>query len=537
MADLWRGEVTVPEVVLVQPNPATGGAVLTALASYEFTCVDTAGRTYRIFVQAEHHSYSGGTLFEYRTRVLTEVSSAGPTIHFTQTLLSADGAGPAAYTGGGTLVIEKDGNADEVRFTTPLGTVTAVPSSWGGNDNTQMRPSTIRLREGLRNPQLSAHQNTVKWNNFWGSQNGTRYLGAAMSADQPGTFSGFAGTAGTGTPGAVPHQTSFAQEETAYKSEISASLGPVYTNTIEDYTNSWTGGDTVPLMTLPAIELARSDQHGVMWAVFTRSAYRDSLFWRRSHDGGLTWTEGTINQSDGQVVRNPNLYWYGARLVANWTDGSFISQASSASLGEHWTLEPGVLLLASLANNPRLRVVCDRRHGIAYYFVREDSGALVLYRSFDQGLTFADEPLGITIHASVDDAIIDATITQDSRIHVRFQVLGGYETYTSSSWGQWWDAEATAVGLGTNPRSTEDPRSGWTFHVNWVAVNTSLYAYGDPEFGLRPANDNIPAGPGLVEQVADIEMRPDGVPLIAYWDTGEVFAIRRSFDWASTWES
>lgn len=533
MADLWRAEVNVPEVILVLPNPATGGAALTALASYEFTAVDTAGRTYNIFVQAEHHSYSGGTLFEYRTRVVTEVVSAGPTIHFSQTNFSADGASSAAYTGGGVLAIEKDGNADEVRFTTPLGTVTAVPSSWGGNDNTQMRPSTIRLREGLRVPQLSVHQNTVKWNNFWAAQNGVRYLGAAMSDDQPGTFSGFAGTAGTGTPGAVPHQTSFVQEVTRFKSEISASLGPVYTNVIEDYTNSWAGGDTIPLMTLPAIELARSDEHGIIWAAYTTSAHRERLSYRRSHDGGATWTEGVIDERAGQVVRNPNLYWSGSDLVAVWTDGGVPWQARSRSLGEHWDLEipAGIPLLTE---SPRLRVVFDRHHGVAYYFAINFFGELSLVRSFDLGDTFTDE---ILISVSIDDAIIDAVITQDSRIHVRYKVTGAYETATSSNWGQDWTLEATAVGLGTNPRSTEDPRSGWTFHVNWVSVNTSLFGYGDPEFGLRAANFSTPAGPGLVEQVADVEMRPDGVPLIAYWAAGEVFSTRRSFDLCSTWEA
>lgn len=529
MADVWRGEVNVDDVVLVLPDPTATPVTLQALARYYFICSDPT-YTYTIIVNALHHSFGAGPTKEYRTSVTCSVTQ-GLTVHFTQTDVAANGNAASEYQAGGVLSIEKDGIADEIRFTTPLGTVTAVPSSWGGNDNVKMSPGILGIGLALRVAVLSNHQNTVRWNNFWGAQNGVRYRGAAMSADQPGTFTAWARTVPVG--GAPPHDTSFVQEETAFKSEQSANTTTAYANNLEQYESQWNAGDTIPLMIQPAIELARSDEHGLIWAAFTRSAYRDTIFWRRSADGGATWTDGEIDHTDGQVVRNPNLFWFGGDLVAVWTDGSAIFQSRSRSLGEHWTTETGPLF-ASLADNPRLRVVCDRHHGIVYYFVRDSAGVLTVFRSYDLGLTF---DAGVTVHASIDDAILDCTITQDSRLHARFQVAGGYETWTSSSFGEYWDAEATAVGLGTNPRSTEDQRSGWTFHVNWSSINTSLFGYGDPEFGLRAANFATPAGPGLSEQIADVEVRPDGVPLIAYWAPSEVFTTRRSFDYCSSWEA
>jgi hypothetical protein len=533
VADNWRAEVFVPEVVLVLPDPdlsvGTNGQ-----AGYYFIARDGIGggtRTYTIDVGVFRTGASPGGSYETRVTV-TVFNTIGPVTDFTQTLTDP---GTGVYEGGGLLAIEKDGDEDEVRFTTPLGTVTAIPSTWSGNDNAQMVPATLGNRLVVRSPELSGEdsQNTVDWNNFWGSQNGTRYMGAPRSADQPGTWTGWAIVPGLG---AVPpfHDTSFVQQETSFRSEQSHNEGDAFAQSLEIYEDQWAAGTTLPLMNVPAIEMARSDEHGLIWAVFTTSAHRETLYWRRSHDGGATWTEGTVSEIDGQVIRNPQIYWFSPRLVALWTDGSVVYQSFSRSLGEHWdAATPIGFTLGTLANNPRLRVVCDRRHGIAYHFARTDAGVLLLKPSFDLGDTFGDE---ITVHASIDDAILDAVITQDSRIHVRFKTGGGYETWTSSSWGQYWDVEATAVGLGTNPRSTEDPRSGFTFHVNWVALGTSLFGYSSPAFGNEATNFATPAGPGLVEQVADVEMRPDGVPLIAYWAPGEVFSTRRSFDFCSSWE-
>jgi hypothetical protein len=529
LSDVWRAEVRVPAAIVNLPDPSVT-ATSYADAGFYFLAVD-ATYTYAIRVFLDRHSSSGGTLFEYRLRVEVTVTH-GLTVDFSQTLTAADGQGTAAYTAGTQLAIEKDQAEDEIRFTTPLGSVTATPSSWGGNNNDQMRPNTIGNRLRLRNPILANHQNTVYWSHFWGSQNGVRYMGAPLSADQPGSWTAWATDVVTATP---RHDTDFDQETTRFKSEQSATTAGTYANLLEQWQSQWNGGDAIPRMTLPMIELARSDEHGLIWAAYAKSDYRERLLWRRSHDGGATWTDGIISEIAGQVVRNPCLYWYGPRLVACWTNGASAFQAFSHSLSEHWDGASVIGFdVGSLAEDPRLRVVLDRRHGVAYYFARAADGSLVMMPSFDLGESFGPE---VTIHAAVDDAILDCTISHDSRLHVRFSVGGGYETRTSSNWGTDWSAEDTAVGLGTNPRSTEDPRSGWTFHVNWVALNTSLFAYGDPAFGLVAANFGTPAGPGLSEQVADIEMRPDGVPLVAYFAAGgEVFTTRRSFDYAQNWE-
>lgn len=530
MGDVWRAEVYVPEVILLLPDPSvahSGGlGEQYADAAYAFQARDLT-REYTIQMFVVRVASGGGT---YETRAnCTVFNSVGPSLDFTQTLTAS---GTGTYEAGGLLAIEKDQDQDQVRFITPGGNVTAVPSTWSGNDNLQMRPIELQNRLNLRVPRLSAHQNTVDWNHFFGSQNGTKYMGAPMAEDQPGTWVGWA--ADVGSPGTPPHATSFVQQPTSFRSQQSATLAGTYGQSLEQYIDQWAGGDTLPKMILPAVELARSDEHGVIWAVYTTSMDRDTLFWRRSHDGGATWTIGTVDQTDGQVKRNPQLYWYGGRLVALWTNGTAVYQSFSSSFGEYWEGPSLVGFdLGSLANNPRLRVVCDRHHGVAYYFARANDNALVLLRSYDSGETFGDE---VTVHAGIDDAILDATITQDSRIHVRFSA-GGYETRSSSSWGEHWDVEAAAVGLGTNPRSSEDGRHGWTYHVNWVALGTSLFGYGDPDFGLVAANFETIAGPGLAEQVADVEVRPDGAIMVAYWAAGEVLSFKRSFDFSNTFET
>lgn len=452
--------------------------------------------------------------------------------------LEGTGQDGAGFRDPGVLQIEKNGDLGTFTFRTPLGNFGGTLASIGEDTTTPLRVEEIGVLLIAPSPAPSPDPDismAVRWTSFWSSADGVRFRGAAMTTLQPGTWGAFINPTTVGD-GDFPFTAN--QEAGYYFTELSHTEGDGLDGVRDIRRRPWNGGDAFDFFTRE-LDQTWAPEHGIVWRLFSTSREPETLFVERSFDNGETWEQFVVDSEPANFPRNPNIVWFAGELYAIWTVESLILLSRSEDFGRNWSEPEPKLAFASLADNPRLRVCVDPKHGTLYFFMRNLDSELILHRSFDRAVTFRDDPTAVLVFGDCQDFPIDAFAAQDHSIRVRYISGDNRHADVSIDHGSnWVGFELLVILLDRNWRTTVDWQRGLSYHVAWRPTVPALQAYGSADFGTLELIDQAgnTVDDTVAEQTAGISMLADGRQLVSYFDADEVLTEKRSEDFAATWE-
>lgn len=430
MAHVYRVEGSFDSIAIAGPaQSATENGTQDSI----FISVYDDTNEWAIEARRAWHAYSSGpVIYEYRAEFYFYFlvgfgdPGGGSFVAGTFSLVDADGNNGAPISSGFTMAIEKDEAADQLRFVTPLGTVTHSLSGFGALDASKLRLLCVAHQFARSNTGANS-SDSFDWYNIYSKEDGTSFRGTALSTTAPGIWSDwveviFGFPTGpianyTTTQGATRYTTAF----TYVGADAPRSIG-------SRIWREWLGGDTVdagPGTTLS--EMAWLKEHGPLVAAAILSP--TTVSWERSYNRGVDWESGTIHV--GTAPANISLQWYRHRLISLWEDAGSIVQALSYDLGTTWE---SAVPLSLTGTNPKLLI--DPDSGTAFYFYMNGSD-LHLKRSGTLGADFIDA-VQIVVAASIDVQTITAQFASDKSIVVGYIASGSWEQRRSRDWGETW---------------------------------------------------------------------------------------------------
>lgn len=446
--------------------------------------------------------------------------------------------GGAAFLSGGTISMEKDQTADELRFVTPAGSWTESLSAHSMQNANAMYGNRLEFWQEPAGG-IASLTNVAHWSSFYTTQDTTRVRGAAMSDNLPGVWDG--------------SWTYLVLENIANKTHTQdltedlielAWATPMTTLGRTRVERTWNGGNVV-YQVVRELDMTQAPEHGAIFRVFAYSATPDFLRCQRSFDDGLTWTEFIVHSGlvfgAPAVVYTPCIEWYGGKLIVVWDAGGVIVQQISRNFGVDWT-DPIAIRTTSGGVKPRLPgFFVHPDHGLSFFFyVDQISQKLFLKRSGDFGVTFLDAGDGILIYTGSALTYVDAWVAANGIVRVRFQDASGGQTgYWSHSLGSNWELDVnwTRGSAGDNRYHTvSDRRLGLTHH--------SYFGPPDVVYGYASADAGTLATPTFVEGVVDIlaaehtpaiAMTADGGTVVSYFLAPEVLSNKKSRNFSQDW--
>lgn len=458
------------------------------------------------------------------------------------------GASFAPYDSGGTVAIEKDQAADQLRFVTPLGTEIKTLTSFGALDATRLRPVAIALQMSRTLPLTADSDARVKFYNFFGKKDGTSFLGASLASDDPGGF-GPLNSATFFLPANPLVPTDNAQEATRRR------LRFVYTNATDSPRSrgnrewfNWIGGDNLganPFRIL--LDAILDPVSEFLYTVRVENSDRETVLFGRSEDGGATFPEVAITSTPGADFAYPSIAVApDGRILAIWvdvTDHTLLFWAVSENFGHTWSAvttgawyPPG-----SMADCPRHRFHPD--DGVGYQFFRDLATAelkVALFGSFNLiGFTPASPgvrtagPMYGSHYGSIDFAAL-------GQVAWRYLEGPNRRAYSSDDWGINWTGVNQGVGSNQlQPATLYDPASG--FHYDLYQIDTGdLVVYPSESFTASPLTDwpTVTVIAGLAQQYPGLICGPNGKLYAIYQVlSGPVYvlACKVSDDHGLTW--
>lgn len=289
------------------------------------------------------------------------------------------------YDGGGTLAIEKDEAMDELRFITPLGTVTKTLTAFGANDASRLRPKDLALRLS-RTTLTVSDACQVHFYDFYGKRDGSAFLGGALTDIDPLIYTGPLFST-NGVPANLPIASDNAQTATRFR------LSLVYTYPADGSksptTNEWViwaGGDNIganPFRIL--LDTMCCPLSGMLYWV---RVPHDSHFQVRfgwSDDGGQTLNESAVVNNPGDDYAYPTLAVDpSGRVWICYLDQNDLTQLKviiSENYGRSWT-SPQSMTFApagTVVSSLRLRFHPYTGVGILLYRSLKDVRQRVLF--------------------------------------------------------------------------------------------------------------------------------------------------------------
>src|SRR6266536_1728901 len=196
MSHVYRTEVTIEGVTVITPT-LSSTQFGTRPAIFISASDDT--NVWALEARLAYHAYSTGpVLYELRAEFYLYFSvtyngdpASGSFVSGTSSIFEADGNNGAAITAGFTMAIEKDSALDQLRFVTPLGTITKTLSSFETVDDSRLRMNGMAHQFVRPNIGAAAGSDNFGWKNFFGKENGTNFQGSALTTTDPGSWSGW----------------------------------------------------------------------------------------------------------------------------------------------------------------------------------------------------------------------------------------------------------------------------------------------------------------------------------------------------------
>jgi hypothetical protein len=387
--------------------------------------------------QAFHSYGSSPVIFEYRSEFHAYFNvtfngdpALGTFVSGGSSIVQANGNNGAAIAAGFTMAIEKDEAADQLRFVTPLGTLTKTLSSFGSLDASPLRMDSM-AHQFVRSNTGADGSSQWDWFNFYSKNAGTNFRGAALSSAAPGAWSGWTDVMFGFPVGAIANSAN-SQEATRYRTRMTYVAADGTRSGGSRQWRNWVGGDTVDTVSAAAfLDMTRAREHGAIWATYAYNASIDTLQWRRTFDKGGSAAEGAIYSAASTSNTSPSINWFYGRLFAVWHNGSAILQSVSHDMGTTWGTP--VTLSGITGTNPR-HVVDD--HGLSLYFWI-DGTDLKLKRSSDFGQSFLDAT-PITVASGVTAQSVDCEIAPDGSYFLAYISSGTWIQLRSRDLGKSW---------------------------------------------------------------------------------------------------
>ncbi|HEY9016519.1 MAG TPA: hypothetical protein VIM84_15800 [Gemmatimonadales bacterium] len=388
---------------------------------------------YGIGVHLNWHSFGGGPTYEYQTvfEPLFQDAQSGTVmdwlplddgmggfIRFTE----ADGQNGAAYSGG-TLAIEKDTEAETIRWSTPLGSTIVNWADLGSVEGSPLLAN--QMGHQFDRAGGDGESEEAQWYDFFSKQDGEIFHGAELSTADPGVWGFWLPDTTYGGSGSLC-LTDNVQLTNRYQTKFMFHTVDGLRKTGNRELRSWAG-----TFVNRGVDLTQSLEQSVIWRAASQpyKAYR--VRWGRTHDQGRHWDTGTIYEEVGKVFSSPSLTFWMGRLIAVWSDGSTIYQAQSYAGGQEWEVP---LTLPYTGTNPRH--IVEWRTGLFLYFFF-DGADLKVARSTDYGHTFIDAA-PVLVEASVGAQQIDAEFAFDNSCLVTYFISGAWTQKRSYDMGASW---------------------------------------------------------------------------------------------------
>jgi hypothetical protein len=432
MGHLYRSEVSWSDVTIAGPSlDATQFGTRASL----FLGVFDGNASWAIEARLAYHAYFDGiTHYEYQTQYFFYFGpgndpATGSFVSGTFFLVEADGQNGASYKAGGTLAIEKEVDADELRFVTPLGTVTHALSSFETPDDSRLRVDSMAHQFVRPNLLSASGSEEAKWFDFFSKEDGTPFRGTAMSSTDPGSWTGWNDVTFGFPTGAIATKND-GQEATRYRTHFEYTGGS-HSSGSREYRN-WTGGDSLNASADSLIDMIHAGEHGAHALIYVPTTDRTQLLWQRTHDklvtapySGAVYTGGT-NAS-------PSIVWAFGKFYVAWETGGSILLSVSSDLATTWT---GAPMTIATGTNPKL--LTDPQSGFSWLFYCSGSD-LYLIRS---GNFFTDLVDGspILVASGVGAQTVAAQQGLDEGLVVAYQSSGSVISLRSSDMGRTWGA-------------------------------------------------------------------------------------------------
>lgn len=410
MPDTWKAEVNVGSV-------SAGGLN----SEYKLTASDFGSSLFPIIVILIGDDGMGG----FETHQIMGIQVGGSEVPAIADLVSA-GSGPFAT--GGVLSIEKDEGAGTITFSGPLGSGVWTPVSMPAGE---LAPLALSVH--FTPPVAGAQTRTITFHDFYGRKNGTLIRGAPLSSTDRGAW---LSTADPLTPwdqeSPSPH-VSYTSGDTG--SEIGINVlfdsGATPFNAQGGAGREWDLSVYLSAQTGTLLDMARSKEHGILWADYVLGATPSVVNWRRSYNKGIDWETGTVYSTGGTNNNSLSLAWDGRRLIGVWYTGAAILQSVSLDLGTTWETP---VTLSITGTNPRHLI--DDAHGTSFYFYIS-SNDLYVRRSSTLGNDFWDG--GVLVASGIGAQTVAAQIAADHSIVVGYLVSGAWTQKRSRDQGTSWN--------------------------------------------------------------------------------------------------
>lgn len=440
---LWKAEVAVSAALTLPSAALTADGLSYAAAGYGLAAYDGT-TTYIVYLEVAHDRFLNGpgatsnyrTLAHHDSRLGSApdpfYSGGSFVVNNAADFQTGSGDNGTAFRTGGVLSITLDDVTGNVSATTPLGTVTP----WSGAAGRQLKGIGIGVAlvllvdstdpPGIPFYPIQTHAVTPDFSQFWQSKDGVHQSGAALSATDPGSWTAWKETVRLHVPPGVS-RVMFTQQPTAEEADLRWLPGDaVPSNPTDSYYREFTG---VGMGTIP-VDMTRSDEHGLLWAIYPVLA-KDAIVQRKSHDAGRSWQETPVFSGVGTNNDLPGVGWHEGRLIAVWQRGAgTVLQSVSVDLGGGWSVPT---TLSITGTNPRLLVYPG---GIFFYFFF--SGAdLKVRRSHDYGVSFIDAA-AVTVAAAAGAQPIGAEVAPDGTLLVGYFVAGAWTQRRSYDLGVSW---------------------------------------------------------------------------------------------------
>lgn len=435
MAHVYRVEVTIEGVTVVTPT-LSGTQFGTRPAI--FISASDDNEVWALEARLAYNAYSTfPVLYELRAEFYAYFNvtyngdpGAGSFVAGAFSILDADGNAGAAITAGFTMAIEKDEAADELRFVTPLGTLTKTLSAFETPDDTRLRMNGMAHQFVRPNIGAASGSDNFGWKDFFGKEDGTDFQGAALTTTDPGSWSGWTDVTFGFPTGPIANNVN-AQNATRYDTSFSYAAADGTRSGGSRQYRTWTGGDSLNSSAAQVIDMTHAREHGAHWAAYAYPMATDTLKYRRTFDKGGSWLEGNIYAAGGANNRSPSITWYYGRLIVVWHDGASIVQSISSDAGATWGSPVSVI---ATGTNPRH--IIDPAHGLGFYFYIAGTDLLLL-RSGDYAASFLDGT-PITVVTGIDPQTIAAQFGPDGSLIVGYIAGGVWTQLRSTDYGRSW---------------------------------------------------------------------------------------------------
>jgi hypothetical protein len=430
MGHLYRSEVSFDAISIT--GPAVDATQFGTRASLFFGVFDD-NASWAIEARYAYHAYGfGPVLFEHRTEMYFYFGpgndpATGSFVAGTFFQFEADGMDGAAFLAGGTFAIEKEVDLDELRFITPLGTVTHALSSFETPDDSRLRVDSMAHQFVRPNLLNAAGLEQAHWYNFFSSEDGTPFRGTALSSTDPGAWTGW-NPVTFGFPTGALADTDDAQESSRYRTNFHYTSGSVSSGSRE-YRN-WTGGDSLNASADSLIDMKHAEEHGAHGLVYVPTTDRSQVLWVRTHDKLVTTPYSGVIYSGGTNA-SPSIVWAFGKFYTAWENGGSVLLSVSSDLANTW----GAPVTIATGTNPKL--LTDPNSGFSWLFYVSGSDLYVV-RSGNFFTDYVDGLTPILVASGIGAQTVTAQLGLDGNLVVAYQLSGSVNSLRSTDLGRSW---------------------------------------------------------------------------------------------------